>query len=100
MTTTIVSGIFLFLPIVLGIVGVAIFSAKKNVESKNNWVSLSLETCKIISPTKFPNLFHKCFKKWKHKSEIGGNKLVKQVETYLWIGWKHWCEISIFTIVN
>ncbi len=28
-TTTIVSGIFLFLPIVLGIVGVAIFSAKK-----------------------------------------------------------------------
>ena len=30
MTTTIViSGIFLFLPIVLGIVGVAIFSAKK-----------------------------------------------------------------------
>lgn len=36
MTTTIVSGIFLFLPIVLGIVVVAIFSAKKNVESKNN----------------------------------------------------------------
>ena len=36
MTTTIVSGIFLFLPIVLGIVGGAIFSAKKNVESKNN----------------------------------------------------------------
>ena len=36
MTTTIVSGIFLFLPIVLEIVGVAIFSAKKNVESKNN----------------------------------------------------------------
>ena len=35
-TTTIVSGIFLFLPIVLGIVGVAILSAKKNVESKNN----------------------------------------------------------------
>ena len=29
MTTTIVSGIFLFLPIVLGIVGVALFSAKK-----------------------------------------------------------------------
>ena len=29
MTTTIVSGIFLFLPIVLGILGVAIFSAKK-----------------------------------------------------------------------
>jgi hypothetical protein len=29
MTTTIISGIFLFLPIVLGIVGVAIFSAKK-----------------------------------------------------------------------
>ena len=52
MTTTIVSGIFLFIPIVLGIVGVAIFSAaKKNVESKNNWVSLSLETCKTISPT-------------------------------------------------
>ena len=36
MTTTIVSGIFLFLPIVLGIVEVALFSAKKNVESKNN----------------------------------------------------------------
>ncbi len=36
MTTTIVSGIFLFLPIVLGIIGVAIFSAKKNVENKNN----------------------------------------------------------------
>ena len=36
MTTTIVSGIFLFLPIVLGIVGVAIFKKKKNVESKNN----------------------------------------------------------------
>ena len=36
MTTTIVSGIFLFLPIVLGIVGVALFSTKKNVESKNN----------------------------------------------------------------
>ena len=31
MTTTIVSGIFLFLPIVLGIVGVAIFSAKKKL---------------------------------------------------------------------
>ena len=39
MTTTIVSGIFLFLPIFLGILGVAIFSAKKNVESKNNWLS-------------------------------------------------------------
>ena len=36
MTTTIVSGIFLFLPIVLGIVGVAIFSAKKNIDSKDN----------------------------------------------------------------
>jgi hypothetical protein len=36
MTTTIVSAIFLFLPLLLGIVGVAIFSAKKNVESKNN----------------------------------------------------------------
>ncbi len=36
MTTTIVSGIFLFLPIILGIVGFALFSAKKNVESKNN----------------------------------------------------------------
>ena len=32
MTTTIISGIFLFLPIVLGIVGVAIFSAKKKIE--------------------------------------------------------------------
>lgn len=39
MTTTIVSGIFLFLPIVFGIVGVALFSAKKNVESKNNWIN-------------------------------------------------------------
>ena len=39
MTTAIVSGIFLFLPIFLGILGVAIFSAKKNVESKNNWLS-------------------------------------------------------------
>ena len=36
MTTTIVSAIFLFLPIVLGILGVVLFSAKKNVESKNN----------------------------------------------------------------
>ena len=41
MTTTIVSGIYLFLPIVLGIVGVALFSAKKNVESKNNWISFT-----------------------------------------------------------
>ena len=41
MTTTIVSGIFLFLPIVLGIVGVTLFSAKKNVESKNNWISFT-----------------------------------------------------------
>ncbi len=48
MTTTIVSGILLFLPVILrilgveiflGILGVAIFSAKKNVESKNNWLS-------------------------------------------------------------
>ena len=38
MTTTIVSGIFLFLPVLLGILGVAIFSAKKNVESKNKRV--------------------------------------------------------------
>ena len=51
MTTTIVSAIFLFLPIVLGILGVALFSAKKNIDSKDNWVSLSLETCKTISPT-------------------------------------------------
>ena len=36
MTTTIVSAIFLFLPVLLGILGVALFSAKKNVESKNN----------------------------------------------------------------
>ena len=36
MTTTIVSAIFLFLPVLLGILGVAIFSAKQNVESKNN----------------------------------------------------------------
>ena len=41
MTTTIVSGIFLFLPIVLGIVGVALFSAKKNIDSKDNWVSFT-----------------------------------------------------------
>ena len=41
MTTTIISGIFLFIPIVLGIVVVAIFAAKKNVESKNNWVSFT-----------------------------------------------------------
>ena len=34
MTTTIVSGIFLFFPIVLGIVGVAIFSAKKILSVK------------------------------------------------------------------
>ena len=51
MTTTIVSAIFLFLPLLLGIVGVAIFSVKKNVETKNNRVSLSLETCKTILPT-------------------------------------------------
>jgi hypothetical protein len=36
MTTTIVSAIFLFLPIVLGILGVALFSAKKNIDSKDN----------------------------------------------------------------
>ena len=41
MTTTIVSGIFLFLPLLLGVLGVAIFSAKKNVESKNNWLSFT-----------------------------------------------------------
>ena len=41
MTTTIVSGIFLSLPVILGILGVVIFSAKKNVESKNNWVSFT-----------------------------------------------------------
>ena len=41
MTTTIVSGIFLFLPLLLGVLGVAIFSAKKNVDSKNNWVSFT-----------------------------------------------------------
>ena len=29
MTTAIVSGIFLFIPVLLGILGVAIFSAKK-----------------------------------------------------------------------
>ena len=57
MTTTIVSGIFLFLPIVLGIVGVAIFSAKKNVESKNNWVSLSLETLKLFRQHNFQIYF-------------------------------------------
>ena len=39
MTTTIVSGMFLFLPIVLGILGVALFSAKKNIDSKDKWVS-------------------------------------------------------------
>ena len=41
MTTTIVSGMFLFLPIVLGILGVALFSAKKNIDSKDNWVSFT-----------------------------------------------------------
>ena len=55
--TTIVSGIFLFLPIVLGIVGVALFSAKKNVESKNNWVSLSLETLKLFRQHNFQIYF-------------------------------------------
>ena len=39
MTTTIISAMFLFLPIVLGILGVALFSAKKNIDSKDNWVS-------------------------------------------------------------
>ena len=53
MTTTIVSGIFLFIPVLLGILGVAIFSAKKNVESKNNWVSLSLETLKLFRQHNF-----------------------------------------------
>ena len=57
MTTTIISGMFLFLPIVLGIVGVAIFSAKKNVESKNNWVSLSLETLKLFRQHNFQIYF-------------------------------------------
>lgn len=32
--TTIISGIFLFFPVLLGIIGVAIFSAKKNIGSK------------------------------------------------------------------
>ena len=32
MTTTIISGMFLFLPVLLGILGVAIFSAKKKIE--------------------------------------------------------------------
>ena len=36
MTTTIVSGIFLFIPVLLGILGVALFSAKKNIDSKDN----------------------------------------------------------------
>ena len=57
MTTTIVSAIFLFLPLLLGIVGVAIFSAKKNVESKNNWVSLSLETLKLFRQHNFQIYF-------------------------------------------
>ena len=57
MTTTIVSGIFLFLPVLLGILGVAIFSAKKNVESKNNWVSLSLETLKLFRQHNFQIYF-------------------------------------------
>ena len=57
MTTTIISGIFLFLPLLLGIVGVAIFSAKKNVESKNNWVSLSLETLKLFRQHNFQIYF-------------------------------------------
>ena len=34
MTTTIVSGIFLFLPIVLGIIELQFFQRKKNVENK------------------------------------------------------------------
>ena len=34
MTTTIVSAIFLLLPVLLGIVGVAIFSAKKMLRVK------------------------------------------------------------------
>ena len=41
MTTTIISAMFLFLPIVLGIVGVALFSAKKNIDSKDNWISFT-----------------------------------------------------------
>ena len=41
MIITIVSGIFLFLPVILGIIGVVIFTAKRNVESKNNWVSFT-----------------------------------------------------------
>ncbi len=41
MTTTIISAMFLFLPIVLGILGVALFSAKKNIDSKDNWVSFT-----------------------------------------------------------
>ena len=57
MTTTIVSGIFLFLPLLLGVLGVAIFSAKKNVESKNNWVSLSLETLKLFRQHNFQIYF-------------------------------------------
>ncbi len=39
MTTTIISAMFLFLPIVLGILGVALFSAKKNIDSKDNWIN-------------------------------------------------------------
>ena len=57
MTTTIISAMFLFLPIVLGILGVALFSAKKNVESKNNWVSLSLETLKLFRQHNFQIYF-------------------------------------------
>ena len=41
MTTTIISAMFLFLPIVLGILGVALFSAKKNIDSKDNWISFT-----------------------------------------------------------
>ncbi len=41
MTTTIVSGIFLFIPVLLGILGVALFSAKKNIDSKDNWISFT-----------------------------------------------------------
>lgn len=42
--------------------------------------SLQLET---YPPTKFLKSFHFFPKKWKYKSETGGNMLVKQVETYL-----------------
>ena len=40
MSTTVISGIALAIPIVLGIIGIALFSAKKNKEEWKNHSSL------------------------------------------------------------